>query len=372
MKRGKLIGRILSISFILQVVAFILGGSPGPEFSGNSFGELVTAAGVESPTQVGGIISENTTWTAEDGSYEITETVQIPAGVTLTIEPGVIVTKPTGGDLFLLNGIVYAHGTPENKIVFDGGGNSNFFSAKCSSADTFLDLRYVIIRNGLSFWPATACQQYGYFHLRDSVLKNVVVFSYVWYPENDVYVEYNRFENSAGFSCGHHYASVYIRWNRFESRPTLPEYSDYWVQNWAAYGGQTVVQYNSFINVGDIALKLPSGYSPAAMVATHNYWATTDTEVIEDMIYDKNDDITSGGYIIYSPILAEPDAQTPSKTGDANGDGFVDTGDITKVKRIYFGLDPITPRADVNGDGLVDTGDITNIKRIYFGLDTAT
>jgi len=53
--------------------------------------------------------------------------------------------------------------------------------------------------------------------------------------------------------------------------------------------------------------------------------------------------------------------------GDANGDGVVDTGDITKVKRIYFELDDPTPCADVNGDGWIDTGDITAIKAIYFG-----
>jgi C1A family cysteine protease len=52
--------------------------------------------------------------------------------------------------------------------------------------------------------------------------------------------------------------------------------------------------------------------------------------------------------------------------GDANMDGVVDTGDITKVKRIYFGLDNPTPCADVNGDGFIDTGDITAIKIIYF------
>ncbi|MGA8850021.1 MAG: putative Ig domain-containing protein [Dehalococcoidia bacterium] len=52
--------------------------------------------------------------------------------------------------------------------------------------------------------------------------------------------------------------------------------------------------------------------------------------------------------------------------GDANGDGVVDTGDITKLKRIYFGLDAPTPCADVNGDEIIDTGDITAIKIIYF------
>jgi hypothetical protein len=58
---------------------------------------------------------------------------------------------------------------------------------------------------------------------------------------------------------------------------------------------------------------------------------------------------------------------TSCKPGDANMDGVVDTGDITKVKRIYFGIDTPTPCADVNGDGVIDTGDITAIKVIYFG-----
>ena len=55
--------------------------------------------------------------------------------------------------------------------------------------------------------------------------------------------------------------------------------------------------------------------------------------------------------------------------GDANEDGVVDTGDITKVKRIIMGLDPPTPCADANQDGIIDTGDITKIKRIIMGLD---
>ncbi len=262
-------------------------------------------------TKVGGIIDKNTTWTLADSPYEITATVQIPEGVTLTIEPGVTVTRPTSGDMFLLHGEIHAHGTPDNKITFDGGGNSNFFSAKGSYAHTFLAVRHAIIRNGLSFWPPTGHEQYGHFHLRDSMLENVVRYSYVRYPEKDVYIERSIFRNSAGFSVGHSEASIYIRWNRFESRPSLPEYMDYWVENWAAYGGQTIVQYNSFLNAGELALRLPSGYSNAAMLATHNYWGTTDEEIIQQMIYDQNTDITSAGYIGYVPFLTEPHSDTP-------------------------------------------------------------
>jgi len=90
-----------------------------------------------SGTTVGGIIWEDTTWTLENSPYEITDTVQIPGVVTLTIEPGVFVFKPTGGAMFLLQGIIHAHGTIDSRIVFDGGGNSDFFNMQEAHSPTF-------------------------------------------------------------------------------------------------------------------------------------------------------------------------------------------------------------------------------------------
>ncbi len=55
--------------------------------------------------------------------------------------------------------------------------------------------------------------------------------------------------------------------------------------------------------------------------------------------------------------------------GDANGDGVVDMGDVTKVERIILELDSPTPGADANQDGEIDMGDVTKIERIILGLD---
>jgi len=55
--------------------------------------------------------------------------------------------------------------------------------------------------------------------------------------------------------------------------------------------------------------------------------------------------------------------------GDANGDGAVDTWDITKVERIIAGLDAETPGADANQDGSINALDITKVERIITGLD---
>ncbi|MEM3640344.1 MAG: PKD domain-containing protein [Candidatus Bathyarchaeia archaeon] len=122
----------------------------------------------------------------------------------------------------------------------------------------------------------------------------------------NVQIEYNIFINSAGFSVGHSGPSVYIRYNLFKGN------RGFVVRNWASYAGQTIVKYNSFIDMSGIVLELPSGYSPAAMIATENYWGTNDTDTIDSMIYDKKDDITCAGFIEYLPILTEPHSDTPT------------------------------------------------------------
>lgn len=256
-----------------------------------------------SGTPVGGIIWENTTWTLENSPYIITDTVQIPENVTLTIEPGVTVISQVS-TMFLLHGRIYARGTINNKIIFDGNNRaSRFFDVSDSSPDTFLDLDYCIIKNGGSFW----WQGHGHFNLTRSELINLASYSYIWCPGKDVHIEYNTFINSAGFSLVT--SRVYIRYNLFKGNKGFVVES---------CSGQPIVKYNSFIDMSGIVLKLPPGYDSAAMIATENYWGTNDTDVIDSMIYDKKDDIRCAGFIEYLPILTEPHPDTPILLEDVN------------------------------------------------------
>jgi hypothetical protein len=59
----------------------------------------------------------------------------------------------------------------------------------------------------------------------------------------------------------------------------------------------------------------------------------------------------------------------PIVAGDANADGVVNAGDITKVERIIMGLDAPNVNADTNQDGNINMGDVVKISRIIRGLD---
>ncbi len=130
---------------------------------------LLSTSNAIADTNVSGIITTNTVWTKNNSPYIITDTVQIPWGVTLTVEPGVVVTKPTSGDMFLLNGTIYAHyahGVKEDKITFNGGDNSDFFHITGSiSESAFLDLEYCIIKNGLMFWPGAIIMDISIYNI---------------------------------------------------------------------------------------------------------------------------------------------------------------------------------------------------------------
>ena len=289
----------LGVLFAVLILALLIAGI--------NFNITKAADYESSGTTVGGIIWENTTWTLENSPYIITDTVQIPENVTLTIKPGVIARA---GDMFLLtramfllHGRIYALGTADNKIIFDSGVylGQDFRFFKADGPSPSADLDYTII-NGGSVWQGDG----GSFSLKHSQLIDVAE-SYVTYPKKDVYIEYNRFINSRGFSTATDDANVYVKCNLFKGNDWFI------VRSSASYdGSKTIVKYNSFIDMAGIVLELRPGYSSAAMTATENYWGTNDTGVIDSMIYDKNDDITCAGFIDYLPILTGPYPDTPT------------------------------------------------------------
>jgi hypothetical protein len=250
-------------------------------------------------TLVGGVIPASTAWTQRDSPYLITGTVEIPPGVTLTIEPGASVLMEGSDDyMFRVRGTVLAHSYPGEMITLDGGAHS-FFSCENAGPEASVDLDYCAIKNGARLIDFVKC-----FYLGHSAITNLTEYSDISFgPTKDVYIEYNKFTNASGFLTGGG-ADVYVRYNYFYSRNrTVQDFP--WVVNKA--GPATIVDCNFFLDTDGIAVALQGGNGSEGMVATNNYWGTLNPLVIEQMIWDKNDDSSLASYIKYSPIRTSPE-----------------------------------------------------------------
>lgn len=75
------------------------------------------------PTDVSGTISVDTTWTAANSPYVMTSNVTVQAGVTLTVQPGVVVEGSSGATLSV-NGTLSAVGTASAGITFTSTSDS--------------------------------------------------------------------------------------------------------------------------------------------------------------------------------------------------------------------------------------------------------
>ena len=119
-------------------------------------------------THVGGTIDTDTTWTLANSPYVVDSDVTVAAGVTLTVEAGVVVKFDTDtgtGDQLIIHGTLLAQGTSGNEIYFtsirddDVGGDTNGDGSTTSAAagdwqdihlgsDSHTVLDHVVVRYG--------------------------------------------------------------------------------------------------------------------------------------------------------------------------------------------------------------------------------
>jgi len=248
---------------------------------------------------VGGIISSDTTWASTSEPYIIVSPIQIASGVTLSIEKGVIVN---GGSIAVF-GTLDVNGDAGSRVLFDGVHVLQGSNTSSVNNSFHIDISYAEFNAG-SLYEGSG---YGSLTLTDSILRNTPNM-YIWYPVADVHIERNIFLESGGISIGTHYGiTVNIRNNIFSGLTTYPA-----VESWASYdSSQTIVEFNSFLDTDKTALHLSGGGYSGAIIGKNNWWGTTDTSIIEKMIYDRNDDVSVVNIIDYLPILTEPHPNTP-------------------------------------------------------------
>jgi parallel beta-helix repeat protein len=81
-----------------------------------TFADIAHFGTAQASTQVNGIITSDTTWTKASSPYNLTGPVAVNEGVALTIEPGVTVNL--GNFYLQVNGTLDAQGTNSDRIIF--------------------------------------------------------------------------------------------------------------------------------------------------------------------------------------------------------------------------------------------------------------
>ena len=261
---------------------------------------------------VGGIIDTDTTWDLSGSPYFIIGDIFVREGATLSINPGVKVY----GQNFKIRvaGTLDAKGTSESNVLFT---DVNMIPEL--SLHGIISINFSEIQNG-GIFNLGGNYGRGALILENSKILNDVNSIWIWSPTSDCYVEKNLFFNSCGINVQEDNLpnKIYIRNNVFYNQGIGYD-GIYAVRSNVRDNDTVIVDHNSFLDTDRVALRL--GYD-GNMTAINNFWNTTDTAIIDSMIYDRNDDSNCANIIQYEPILTKPDPDTPTpvltRAPDAN------------------------------------------------------
>lgn len=237
-----------------------------------------------------GIYLEDLTLTAENSPYVLTGTLQIGPEATLTIEPGVEIigsySAMGGGTAIEVFGELLATGTEEQRITISRTRISTMYAS-----------------NGANF---------AYTNLIRSSLsgRDITVTDSFIYSTGGLDYRYLSIEKSVIYLASRNNS---IRQPAFIKNSYIGAADEYEItveSDNIAVGIESIFEGNHLANPDLLTVKLHRGSNDVDI--SGNYWGTTDTEIIDSIIYDRNDDLNEKAYIIYEPILSTPSPLVPS------------------------------------------------------------
>lgn len=264
-------------------------------------GDLVTSSATIGTAISGALTSA--AWLLTESPYFMADDASVSLLQTITIEPGVTVYGL--GHTLSVAGTLSIDGSSGDRVQIE-----DLYLTPSTTADT--DNPYAISAiemnfTGGSFHPTVYDTVYGSINVADSSFSATVDPIELINPTADSSITGSSFIAAAGIIAGTDASNIDITNCLFSEQTT-----DFAVEAADVSVGALTVSLNSFLSTDLVALSLSTDHKAAAMTAISNWFNTTDTAIIDAMIYDSNDDASLTGVIGYDPYLTEADASTPA------------------------------------------------------------
>lgn len=266
-------------------------------------------------TDVGGLIDTNTTWNLAGSPYIVRSNIGVTEGVKLTIDQGVVI-KFTPNTGLVIGGELRAIGTEDNMIFFTslndnpspGDWDGIHFTPTCIDAefdhkDNYINgtiIRYSIIEfaGGRSDYTGAIYCDYSSPFIDGSVLRNngtsTLGGAFHCVRSSPVVklcdIENNLSDFGSAFYLS--FASPLIEYNNIINNGNKSIY---------CFRSTPILKRNNLIDNLPYTIYIKDG---SFVEAQSNWWGTSNTPTIDEMIYDYYDDI-SLGEVIYLPIASQ-------------------------------------------------------------------
>lgn len=305
---------------------------------------------VQGYEEVNGIIASDTTWTKMKSPYNLTGNVAIDKDVTLTIEPGVTVNL--NKYYIVVNGTLSAKGSSTDNIFFNGGFTEGIQFTTLSAgwnqqSGTGCIIENAIIKSTLSISGGsplisknTINRIIGISGGSPIISKNTIIIEAKQYvgiviindntaliSDNTISgyfndaticieggsptIQRNRISNRNGYGYEDSCAAILIYYANYAYKVPNPLIQQNIITKSAngislrGNSNPTIIN-NNFEDNSNYNLYMRS--TTVNIEAANNWWDTTDTAVIDQKIFDFNDDFILGK-VNYTPFLTATNPQ---------------------------------------------------------------
>ncbi len=272
---------------------------------------------IEFGTRLPEIIDQDTVLD-QTGSPYFVESTRVTHGVTLDIEPSVSVIGPAfAGDMatgtLRVAGHLNAQGAPGQPVYF-GQLAIGFADETQQNSEAEFDLSQVVMGTRSELFPIVLSQGgAARISVSDSLLEmeldsvGVGDKGDVWLRDvGNVVFQRNIFTAIPGISLISSRPATNIK---FHDNWLAGDYAVFTESAAVSDGSVVAILTGNNLDVGQI--RLLSGANHMTIVATHNWWGTTDVSLIEQRIFDCHDDPDIDACVEFQPILQEPWQSAP-------------------------------------------------------------